>query len=344
MGRKTATTVRYRAGRANRVLRLALWEAWDSKCYWCTKPLQFSVSQIDHIIPKNVTDADLTRLKAAYGLPDSFDVQDPQNLAPICPPCNGVEGKSDSTRQAGVTMSHLAAAEKRRPAVVAHVQAFGRSGKVATHLLEAATADLSQPDIRREFLDTAPAVVQVLAMTEQGIGDYRSFREVEVCVDDEDGLWQRIDVALDDRGRLTISLLENLCASDLEDVLQDPITQLIGEMRSRVTAGFEAMETGDPITAGPPTSDFITINIDSLDFRRYAGQVEFTFEGAFEAGFAASVVRSSPDGGGTDDLQGDAMVSGTYSFVADWDLADDAARVQPGDCTVEDWDQDLSVA
>ncbi len=344
MGRKTATVVRYRAGRANRVLRLALWEAWDSKCYWCTKPLEFSVSEIDHIIPKNVTEADLARLKAAYGLRADFDLQDPRNLAPICRPCNGVGGKSNSTRQAGVTMNYLASAEKFRPAVLKRVQNFGRSGKVAAHLLEAATADLSQPDIRREFLDTAPAVVQVLAMTDQGIGDYRSFREAEVCVDDEEGLWQRIDVALDDRGRLTIALLENLCAAELEDVLQDPVVQLIQEIRSRVTAGFESMETGDPITAGPPTSDFITLNIDSLDFRRYAGQVEFTFQGAFEAGFAASVVRSSSDGGGTDDLQGDAMVSGTFSFVADWDLADEPAQVQTGDCTIEDWDQDLNVA
>ncbi|MFJ3091424.1 hypothetical protein [Streptomyces sp. NPDC086838] len=210
-------------------------------------------------------------------------------------------------------------------------------------MLAAATADLSQPDIRREFLDTAPAVVRVLAMTEQGIGDYRSFREAEVCIDDEDGLWQRIEVALDDRGRLTIALLENLCAAELEDVLQDPVKQLIQEIRSRVTTGFESMDRSDPITAGPPTSDFITLNIDSLDFLRYAGQVEFTFQGAFEAGFAASVVRSSSDGGGMDDLQGDARVSGTFSFVAGWDLADDPAQVHVGDCTIEDWEADLNV-
>ncbi|MGW0469496.1 hypothetical protein ACWDX6_30245 [Streptomyces sp. NPDC003027] len=242
-------------------------------------------------------------------------------------------------------MNYLAGAEKRRPAVIKRVMNFGRSGKVATHLLEAATADLSQPDIRREFLDTAPAVVQVLAMTDQGIGNYRSFREAEVCIDDEDGLWQRIDVALDERGRLTIALLEELCDAELEDVLQDPVVQLIQEIRSRVTAGFESMETetGAPITAGPPTSDFITLNIDSLNFLRYAGQVEFTFQGAFEAGFAASVVRSSSDGVGMDDLQGDAMVSGTFSFVADWGLADDPAQVHTSDCTIEDWDQDLNV-
>ncbi|MGW1641565.1 hypothetical protein [Streptomyces lavendulae] len=305
--------------------------------------MEFSVSEIDHIIPKNVTDTDLAGLKTAYGLQGDFDLHDPQNLAPICRTCNGVEGKGNSIRQAGVTMNYLASAEKRRPAVIKRAQDFGRSGKVAAHLLEAATANLSQPDIRREFLDTAPAVVQVLAMTDEGIGDYRSYREAEVCIDEEDGLWQSIDVALDDRGRLTIALLENLCAAELEDILQDPVAQLIQEIRSRVTAGFESMETSDPITAGPPTSDLITLNINSLDFLRYAGQVEFIFQGAFEAGFAASVVRSSSDGGGTDDLQGDATVSGTFSFVAYWDLADDPAKVHAGDCTIEDWDQDLTV-
>ncbi|MGW0469497.1 hypothetical protein ACWDX6_30250 [Streptomyces sp. NPDC003027] len=55
--------------------------------------MEFSASEIDHIIPKNVTDADLARLKTAYGLRADFDLQDPRNLAPICRPCNGVEGK-----------------------------------------------------------------------------------------------------------------------------------------------------------------------------------------------------------------------------------------------------------
>ncbi|MEU3906192.1 hypothetical protein AB0F20_20470 [Streptomyces goshikiensis] len=44
-----------------------------------------------------------------------------------------------------------------------------------------------------------------------------------------------------------------------------------------------------------------------------------------------------------DDLQGDALVSGTFSFVADWCLADDLAQVHTGDCTIEDWDHDLNL-
>jgi hypothetical protein len=30
--------------------------------------------------------------------------------------------------------------------------------------------------------------------------------------------------------------------------------------------------------------------------------------------------------------------------VADWDLADEPAQVQTGDCTIKGWDQDLNVA
>ncbi|MFF3358157.1 hypothetical protein ACFYWN_37355 [Streptomyces sp. NPDC002917] len=271
-------------------------------------------------------------LRRAYGLPDDFDIHDPQNLAPICTLCNGAENKGNSTYDAPIVVTRLKTAEKHRATVIARVQKFGQSGRVAAHLLEAATADLSDPGLRQEFLDHAPTVVQILAMMDPRLVDYQSFRELEVDVCEETGNYQRIDVTLNGRGRTAASLLEEVCETELADALQDPVVQLIGEIHDRVTAGFEATEAVDPITAGPPTPDFITLDADSLDFSRFAGGIEFTFDGTFEAGLSASLVRSSSDGGGTDELQGDAVVSGTFSIVAVWDLTADPADVSAGDC------------
>lgn len=344
MVRTAVRDVRYRKGGPNKELRFALWEVWGSKCYWCSKPVEFSIAQIDHIIPKDVSEARLCEFRRAYDLPHDFDIHDPQNLAPICTLCNGAENKGNSTYDAPIVVTRLKTAEKHRATVIARVQRFGQSGRVAAHLLEAATADFSNPGLRQEFLDHAPTVVQILAMMDPRLVDYQSFRELEVAVCEETGNYQRIDVTLNGRGRTAASLLEEVCETELADALQDPVVQLIGEIHDRVTAGFEATETGDPITAGPPTPDFITLDVDSLDFSRFAGGIEITFDGTFEAGLSASLVRSSSDGGGTDELQGDAVVSGTFSIVAVWDLTADPADVSSGDCTIVNWEQDLHIS
>ncbi|MFE4423731.1 hypothetical protein [Streptomyces sp. NPDC056817] len=344
MVRSAAGSVRYRKGGPNTVLRLALWEIWGSKCYWCNTPVLLNSTQIDHIVPQNVSEARLEELKSAYRLPIDFDLHDPRNLAPICTSCNGVEGKGNTTHVAPVVMTRLKYAEKRRSAVIARVLKFGRSGKVAEHLLQAAMADLSDPDIRQEFVEHAPAVVQTLAMTDPELGDYLSFHLVEVAVQSEAGDYQRVQVTLDSRGRTAVALLEKVCGSALDDVLQGPVIQLVEEISGRVTDGFEALESAEPITVGEPTSDFVTINVDSLDFRRFAGTVEFTFGGDFEASLSASLVRVRPDGDGTDDLQGDAVVSGSFSIDAVWELADDQTGVTAGDCIIDAWTQDLHAA
>ncbi|MFD8810433.1 hypothetical protein ACFV23_02770 [Streptomyces sp. NPDC059627] len=306
--------------------------------------MEFGFVQIDHIIPKDISEPRLRELKRAYSLPHDFDIHDPQNLAPICIQCNGAENKGNDTYDAPIVATRLKTAEKHRAKVIAHAQRFGRSGKVAAHLLEAATADLRDPGLRQEFLDHAPAVVQILAMMDPQLGEYQSFREVEVALNEDTGRYQRVDVTLNRQGRFAVSLLEEVCGTELADTLQSPVVQLIDEIHDRVTAGFEGAESSDPITAGPPAYAFITLDVGSLDFNRFVGEIEFTFNGTFEGSLSASLVRSSPDGDGMDELQGDAVVSGTFSIVTVWDLTADPADAPVGDCTILDWEQDLHVS
>ncbi|MCX4758748.1 hypothetical protein [Kitasatospora purpeofusca] len=113
--------------------------------------MEFASCQIDHIIAKDVSDDLLRDLRQHFGLPDNFDLHDPHNLAPICVPCNGPAGKANTTSVAPVVRIQLDKAAKYRPAVVARVEGFGRSGKVAEHLLQVITTDLS----RREAIHGA---------------------------------------------------------------------------------------------------------------------------------------------------------------------------------------------
>ncbi|MEU6379596.1 hypothetical protein [Streptomyces sp. NPDC046909] len=306
--------------------------------------MEFGFVQIDHIIPKDVSEPRLRELKRTHGLPHDFDIHDPQNLAPICAPCNGAENKSNDTYDAPIVVTRLKTAEKQRAKVVARVQSLGRSGKVAAHLLEAVTADFGDLGLRQEFLDHAPAIVQILAVMDPQLVDYQSFLDVEVTVEEDTGRYQRVDVTLNRRGRSAVALLEEVCGAELADALQAPVVQLVDEIHDRVTAGFEGAESSDPITAGPPTYDFITLDVDSLDFSRSVGEIEFTFNGNFEGSLSASLVRSSSDGDGTDELQGDAVVSGTFTIVTVWDPAADPADVSAGNSTIASWEQDLHIS
>ncbi|MFD3695012.1 hypothetical protein ACFWUZ_02430 [Streptomyces sp. NPDC058646] len=58
------------------------------------------MTQIDHIIPQDVSELRLHELWSSYSLPIDFDIHDPHNLAPICIPCNGVESKGNATYEA----------------------------------------------------------------------------------------------------------------------------------------------------------------------------------------------------------------------------------------------------
>jgi 5-methylcytosine-specific restriction endonuclease McrA len=74
----------------NRILRLALLQAWGYACYWCRRPRDFADVEIDHIIPKK-TDQDLVDdvlLRQCLTPKDQAVEFHVHNLAPICGKCN----------------------------------------------------------------------------------------------------------------------------------------------------------------------------------------------------------------------------------------------------------------
>jgi hypothetical protein len=70
--------------------RLAIWTAYDKRCFICSEPVGLREARMDHIIPEIMADrADqLLALLRSLGLPDDFDVQSYRNIACGCDRCN----------------------------------------------------------------------------------------------------------------------------------------------------------------------------------------------------------------------------------------------------------------
>jgi hypothetical protein len=65
--------------------RYVLWRAYDMKCFYCDRPLDFRNLTIDHVIPESLNEEKLTTLLRDYGIlrdfPD-FSVNDYSNWVP----------------------------------------------------------------------------------------------------------------------------------------------------------------------------------------------------------------------------------------------------------------------
>jgi hypothetical protein len=77
--------------------REALWETFGKKCFHCGRELLFLDMEVDHIVPEHIHLGEEDKRKAALaeiGLPDSFDIQGNENLAPSCAKCNSQKSGS----------------------------------------------------------------------------------------------------------------------------------------------------------------------------------------------------------------------------------------------------------
>ncbi|QIY98256.1 HNH endonuclease [Streptomyces sp. S1D4-11] len=330
------------SGGDNSVLKMILYTLWNSRCYWCHRPMDFNDAEIDHILPKDAGAKRLMELKVEYGLPKDFDIDDPQNLAPICSPCNGRRGKGKKVYgPVPVVLSNLDRARELRPKVVRQVSEFGNSKRVAEHLLRASVADLSDPKARRAFEEHAPVVVQKLALVNKEKADFVTFRTVTVLAQDDE-LPVEVGISLNGRGRTAAAILEDVCRCAVEDVLEDRVPELVDMVCGDVRTAFEDIEgPAGPTSSGPPVRYFTRVDVDSIGYERVGALVEFTFGGNFEASFSASLVQDSWDGSGLTDIQGDAEVSGIFSFVATWDFSTGPGAVDAGDCYIESWAADV---
>ncbi|MEV0663587.1 hypothetical protein ACIBI3_29665 [Actinomadura luteofluorescens] len=322
------------------MLRLVLYNLWSSRCYWCHRPKDFNDIQIDHILPRDLATKDREDLIANYGLPEDFDFDDSRNLAPICSACNGTRGKGKNEYgDKPVYMEQLRRAGEFRSTVIEQVLSFGNSKRVAEYLLRVSKTDLSDPKARQAFERHAPAIVQKLALLDEARVDYVSFRTKTVTVNGEN---LEVGFSLDNRGRTAVAILESVCECAVTTVLEERVVELVSIIRRKTQTEFEDIEgPAGPTSSGAPESLFMRIDIDSVNYERWTRFMEFTFSGAFEASLSASLVQDNWDGIGLNEIQGDAQVSGTFSFAVTWDFSAEPGDVEVSECAIDKWKADV---
>jgi hypothetical protein len=273
----------------NRLLLLALTEAWGEKCYWCRKPKLFRELQIDHIIPR----------RPRGGVTAERDVDAVENLAPICGPCNQEKTNEDYQRTPRVE-SQLNNAAKRARTVQRTLGTFRRDAQVTKALLAITAADLDDERIAGAVEALGAVVLSVLRrhFPELLEARYAEDYTVQRPAMEYKGRFYRVDdgasvVELDGKSRRAAVILE--------DVLDIPMRYALDTVREEVRAAADHDVERCMQRHHRP---FLNVEINSKpsgnsagvyfhEMRYAGGKVEI--EGEFEGTFTADVDEEDPD-------------------------------------------------
>ncbi|WP_327330577.1 HNH endonuclease (plasmid) [Streptomyces sp. NBC_01208] len=342
----TGAEVRYRNGGDNSILKMILIEQWGYRCYMCGRPKDYTDTQIDHLIPQSSSVAELKNARKQYSLTSSFDLHGPENLAPICSKCN--REKSNQTFEgAGAMLLALRKAAKLRLDVISAYKKFGSGTRLSNHLLRSIAADLAQTEAREAFETYAPAIVQKLALLDEDKADYVTYHEIvlaDIYPDDfHDVFIPDVGLSLRTRGRTAMSILQDVCGCQLTDLIEPRVHDLVELLQGQVHQEFESITEPSRTNAGPTEMIHLQVTIETIDYHRYTSVLEFTFQGSFDAYLMAPLVQDNLDGDGIQERQGEAAVTGTFSFTADWPISTEQGALDISDCTIEEWSSRLDV-
>lgn len=329
---------RYRPGNPdeNAVLRLALWEAWGYRCYWCRQPRDFSVIDIDHIIPqKEGTQAVDAGLLRQYVTTDTqaqdFELHAVYNLGPICRGCN-VEKSDALFAGAPRFMSVLDKARWLWPRVETLVRSFRRANVVTKAMLAVSIADLSDPGSKQALMELGPLVVNRLrSIAPDVLSAPSNYDFSDADLDD----FQRVSVTLDEPSRRAKVILEDVYDSNVDDALRACVRALVEaiekHLQNDIYHQFE--ERGHLYPDVGEVAGRILIEIDKLAFD--AGDRTFAIGGRFEADGSAMVGVVAPQtDSGTAWPQGYADVEGSFR-VPFWPDILEALGVEVGDVEID---------
>jgi 5-methylcytosine-specific restriction endonuclease McrA len=108
--------------------KLGVWQAFDGQCFWCGKPVAYTDTTVDHVIPETVEDkpAQLDEIRRTYGLGASFEINSFRNWVP----CHGSCNSSKGSRLYGPS-----------PAMIAYLEFVARKAESAANVARRATED-----------------------------------------------------------------------------------------------------------------------------------------------------------------------------------------------------------
>ncbi|WHU47069.1 HNH endonuclease [Gordonia sp. L191] len=210
----------------NRLLLLALTEAWGSKCYWCRTPKLFRELQIDHIVPRRPREAATT----------VFDLDAVENLAPICGPCNQ-EKANEVYQHAPRVESQLKRARSRAETVQRNLDRFRRDTHITKVLLAITAADVADEAAAGAIKALGRVVLNVLRsrfpdlLDASYVEDYTTHHPP---IEYEGRTYQRTDgvsvVELDGRSRRVAVVLEDVFGLSLRYALDTVREEVRGDI------------------------------------------------------------------------------------------------------------------
>ena len=337
MSARRPAPVRY-GGVNDRLLRLALLEAWGWQCYWRGEPLSVATAQIDHIIPRTVQPARLAELIALHDLPADFDVDMPANLGPICGPCNNDKRAHDYLAVPAVH-TKLAKARRLSPTVVRRVRAQKTAVTVGRSLIQAVTADLSEPAARDEFLAFAPAVVQTLALLDEDQVDYVARRTLDLYLG-HDRL--PVSLTLDARGRTWYAWVEQICGRPWPLLLQAGIDGVIKHAGAAFEQAFRD-QCGD--TADMVSHETIgrTVELEITTVRRDTSLMICQLSGQLELETSGTARDAQPPDLEIFDMEVGAYILTQFQLTISWDLTTSPAQHPHTDMVMTDAHVDVAI-
>lgn len=279
-----------RSSERNRLLLLAMAQAWGNKCYWCRTPKTFRDLEIDHIAPRNPRgDAD-----------PGFDVDAAENLAPICGPCNKEKSNGefqDAPRIDAMRKTAVGAAPKVRR----NLERFYKNDTVVKALLAVTVADLASPDVAEAITAFGMAIMPVFRESFPEIlnapytRDYTVQRPTMIIRGQEVELPEEQSIAeLDAQGQRAVVILEDVMGISMVDAI-DNVRRAIGDdIEEQVDRWLRNGMDGRYANASRdehPSSNPIGIAVSELRYED-GGVI---FSGEFDGTFITEIEEYDPD-------------------------------------------------
>lgn len=296
----------------NRLLLLALVQAWGDKCYWCRTPKTFRDLEIDHIVPRN----------PRGGADPDFDVDAAENLAPICGPCN-VEKSNKEFDDAPRVDAVRKAAVEAAPKVRRNLARFYKNDAVVKALLAVTAADLANPEVAESIAAFGTAIMPVFR---------ESFPEILTATYTRDFTVRRPPVELhghtyrlpeeqsfvelDSEGQRALIILEDVMGISMVDAIDDVRRSVGDDINDYVKEWLRRAEMQQYRRTSlyeRPSANHIGVYVREL---RYSDG-DITLTGELDATFSADVEEDDPDPdrGWSTDRRAEFDIAGDFSLT-----------------------------
>jgi hypothetical protein len=331
-------SVRYEGAgpRERGFLLRALVEAWHNKCYWCNTSGDQSEFEIDHLVPPGKADEGI----AKYNLPVGFDVQSPENLAPICVAgsrCN--QRKSDRIFDDignGMVVTALRKARRLAPSVERNVRGL-RTSRGLSKAIDAVLGAKLDEKSRTTIQQQGRGLIQRLyavdhALVEDASTPYRHQPAADLDLGEFPGCSPEdlgdVIVELDGSGRSARAVLEVVCDIKLGVLVDDLLRGLFGLVDETVV---ERGPTGD--FWGPfYVVGFRGVSVTKLSASREEDFIQMHLQGLYGSVHSASVFGLDDEWSVSADEVGSCWISVDGKFSA--------TGVLP---LHDDWDHELEI-